>query len=915
MNSNSLPLPFAQKSLDRDLLIAILRTSLSVGETHYTRQVALAWLAAYPGDMLVGLMHAQALYQEGHIKQALPILEKICLSDPEYLEAHELLTLSRRSIGDKTVLDSSGCVMVLGGTPDPQDSVPKGAVQLQKAYQELKGGNLEHAENLIHHALPSHPDNPLAAVIHLRIMYSRKTLPNAAIRDIAQAYYDRWPNCLPFILILSDTLMDGGESDRAVALLHQAVARDVAGQVPHRLWGPDHPYRTLWPDHLEVDAHGSTSPQDIPIPAAVSAALGWNQLPPGEPGNIPQAVGEPEAPIDQITSPTAEVTEPPVSSYEAPTEPSLVETAPPVAEEAHDQVTRPSRVNPPIPETLRSVQTELERLAAKLKKPYLARTDGRFPIYVVFTTRQGLEAVYGEEVAAEIDQGMKSLVATIRGRKNWGAILFYADDCQSTSAYGLVPAQHNDPWSLKLTLVDLDFALGKRGEMIGALLIVGGPEVVPFHHLPNPVDDVDVDVPSDNPYAIRDENYFIPEWPVGRLPGCIGDEGGSKLLNSLHDITTHHQELDGYRPWYRRLWDLMVKTILPRLKQIQPSLGYTAAIWRRASLSVFHPIGEPRALLVSPPIQVVSSAPDTGKKNNHKETPFLPTARLGYFNLHGLQDTVEWYGQRDPTEPEEGPDYPVALRPQDVVNSGHAPQLVFTEACYGAHVLNKTVEQALALKFLDSGSQVVIGSTCIAYGSITTPLIAADLLGIAFWNFIRDGNPAGEALRRAKIHLAREMHRRQGYLDGEDQKTLISFVLYGDPLAQPLGQARVPKSILRPLKSPTQVKTICDRTNNAERETQIPQDVLLQVKHVVAQYLPGMADALITFSHERAECHDTIHNCPTAQIGIKARPIHLPDRQLVTLSKEVEQAALVHHHYARLTLDAQGKLVKLVVSR
>ena len=78
--------------------------------------------------------------------------------------------------------------------------------------------------------------------------------------------------------------------------------------------------------------------------------------------------------------------------------------------------------------------------------------------------------------------------------------------------------------------------------MIGALLIVGGPEIVPFHRLPNPLDDPDIDVPSDNPYATRDENYFIPEWPVGRLPG--GSDADPRLLvAALRRISAHHVDL------------------------------------------------------------------------------------------------------------------------------------------------------------------------------------------------------------------------------------------------------------------------------------------------------------------------------------------------------------------------------------
>jgi hypothetical protein len=225
------------------------------------------------------------------------------------------------------------------------------------------------------------------------------------------------------------------------------------------------------------------------------------------------------------------------------------------------------------------------------------------------------------------------------------------------------------------------------------------------------------------------------------------------------------------------------------------------------------------------------------------------------------------------------------------------------------------VEEALALKFLQSGSQAVVGSTSTAYGSVSVPLIAADYLGHAFWNYLRKGLPAGEALRRAKIALAHEMHDRQGYLDGEDQKTLISFILYGDPLSQPLGLAPGAKSILRPLAPPAAVHTVCDRARRGETSEPIPPEVMVNVKRVVEKYLPGMADAQLTMNLEHAECHHAGHVCPTAQIGKKAHPVHEPGRRLIILSKHVAGAAHLHRHYARITLDSQNKLVKLVVSR
>jgi len=85
-----------------------------------------------------------------------------------------------------------------------------------------------------------------------------------------------------------------------------------------------------------------------------------------------------------------------------------------------------------------------------------------------------------------------------------------------------------------------------------------------------------------------------------------------------------------------------------------------------------------------------------------------PEGLLGYFNLHGLVDAVDWYGQRDPLDSSSELDYPVALRPQDIEDcvriEGCLPQVVFSEACYGAYIQDKSLREAISLKFLEAGS-------------------------------------------------------------------------------------------------------------------------------------------------------------------------------------------------------------------
>jgi hypothetical protein len=178
---------------------------------------------------------------------------------------------------------------------------------------------------------------------------------------------------------------------------------------------------------------------------------------------------------------------------------------------------------------------------------------------------------------------------------------------------------------------------------------------------------------------------------------------------------------------------------------------------------------------------------------------------------------------------------------------------------------------------------------------------------------MNEGHPAGEALRRAKIAMANTMHNRQGYLDGEDQKTLIAFILYGDPLAQVNAESKAPKRILRAGSDALQVDAICDRAEgHTARMDALPAETLATVKAVVKTYLPGMQGSDVTFSHEHTNCLN--HNCMLPHTGAKAMGL-APQRSLVTLSKKMLGEGRTHQQYARITMDAQGKVVKLAVSR
>ena len=855
---------------DRETFISLLHAAALARRFDFARNVAADWLTAWPGDAEVRLQLARSELDLGLVKPATERLLEIVAADPECIDGYSLLVRACRQAADtlRPALYEACRQALSDGSPD-RASAPAWALPLSRAVRALSDGDPTEAVRASKEALGSDPSLPLPSIVAVKAQLAASDFGAACA--IAEIAHDRWPECLGFQLILAIAGLSTDRQAASVASLQRLAAADPVGIVADSLLGAGHPYRRLWP--AKMDAVLSR-----PVPAPVASVMGGTYL------------AEPVPASDRKKLRSRQVDTRGHRKMPSP-EPGETFQGP----DSGDQVasSQPS-------ETLIAVRSEFERLAQRLnaRQPG-AGQDQRLPAYIVLSSHTRLVQELGEPAFARVDGAIATLVDTVRRKRNWAAYRFYVDDPKYLATFGLHPCDPGNAWQIKLRLADLDHALKSRGEMVGAVLIVGGHNIVPFHMLPNPTDDDDDLVPSDNPYATSDENYFAPEWPVGRLPS---DTEVDLLVGALQNATQAHRDTSrafaGVGVWIR---DRFGRFLRPE----PVAVGYSASIWRKASLAVFRAIGAPRSLITSPPAQAGSMPEAIGRPNS-----------LSYFNLHGLQDSPEWFGQRDPLRDRSGgSEFPVALRPQDVVNGGRAPKVVFTEACYGAHVIGKSSETALSLKFLSSGSHGVIGSTKISYGAISPPLIAADLIGRLFWDELRRGSAVGEALRRAKLKLVAEMHERQGFLDGEDQKTLISFVLYGDPLfaLDKSGRIATGKLIPRNLARPEPLKTAC-ALGGPDLLSVEPDSVTTEkVRAIVSKYLPSMVDANCQLRTQHWGCADPNHACPTQQIGIKS--IGSNEVYVLTLGKQLVGGAQLHPSYARLTMDKSGKLLKLAVSR
>lgn len=861
--------------MTRSDLLFLIQASAAAGRPDYARLVCNAWLKRAPGDLEIRFRLAQALAAEKQANEAVKQLEAITAVDFEHAAAHRFIAALTQSARPAAIAH------IIDGQPLPNGiEPPEWMLPARNAVVLLAEGQHSKAREQIDIALARADAPPLASLLLLKTHWLGQEIDLAL--PLAKGFHERWPKSAAIALCLAECLLRHGDSHRAVELLHTISGLDSAAEVVTRYWGKSNPYRDLW-------AHPPAIALPGPVPAEVIVLLGWNRI--ERQGTAArddeESAAKSESPVE-TTERAPDGSPRPVVSVRRYARGSAVAAKERLQAQAKNPTPNdhspikplpeddpaPAYPQPRVSEELRDVQASITALAAQLGSTRYQRK----PAHTILFSPKLLKAKFGPEACDEIIGLIVELGRVTAKRRRVPVILLAPDE--PADGLGLAAVDPAKAWDVKMMLHDLDRRLTQKGQAIGSLLIVGSDDLVPFHRLPNPTDDADNDIPSDNPYGTSDDNYFIPEWPVGRLPSPCGRDP-EPLKRLLHNTIAAHQTSAPSASWLRSLLFRLLQRWLK--ESAPPSVGYAASIWKEASLEVFAPLGNEKGLHTSPPLEAGSS-------------PAMNGAQLSYFNLHGVEDGPNWFGQRDFTD-EYGPLYPVAFKPSSVAaDSNGAPKAVFTEACYGANILNKSEpDAALCLRFLNDGACAFVGSTKIAYGSVAPPLIGADLLGRLFWENLLNGLPMGESLRRAKLSLAHTMHRRQNFLDGEDQKTLISFVLYGDPL---LNAGRAVNG--RRGKELPSVKTVAMEYAHAD-ESEMQADTVAEIKTMLARYLPGAESAQVSLSR------------PMSPINAKAKGS--PTHRVYTVAKTVRSAAHTLPAFARITVNKAGKVVKVAVSK
>lgn len=818
-------------------LISIARLSLTLGDSRYAIALLRHLLAHLPHYLEARLLLSTLLIEKGEVEEARRQGEFVLAVDPVNYEALQGLRLLSQ--------------MHARGAATEIDPLPGG------------GEGLRHT------------------LVLVEALWRGARWREA--KRILVALEERHPSCLRVKLMLADILLREGSEVEGASLLHEAQTLDPSLKVARELFGGLHS------DFLGMDVEPPLPEGLPPGPEELQVLLegyrkeeidveeGGEEVPGGllaeeEADRIPdiEEEAEPEAAVTPFEGWPNQA----VAEEEEPVE--VVDLL--AAEEwPHQLPIDEGELEEPPGESVEESETIV---TPSLRKD----TPSLRPMELIVTSKFRLAEKYGPDGFMRIEERLSELERATKGLE---VKRVYVDEGGTLD--GLEPVDPTDPWAIKALIDEIDERLQAEGREAKFLLLVGGDDVIPFCRLPNPADDGELEVWTDNPYASRDDNFLLPQRAVGRIP----DGKREDILLSLLEVA-----IEGQREISKGRLTGMVAGLIRGLRRSPSSLGLSAEIWQEASQAVFEAIGNSKGLEISPPFT------DQEFLEQHTQVP-----PLAYFNLHGVKEAAYWYGHSSSGEEI---DFPIAFTPLNLAWTEVSGAVVYSEACYGAHLREGSTDSSIPLAFLAKGAKAVIGSTGMAYGALTPPLSGADLLGRNLWLGLKRGFTIGEALLRAKLGLVEEMAERQGFLDGEDQKTILSFVLYGDPSLKA-------SIVASTSKQPSKAETCCPSVvcgMRAQDSVEVDEEVVAKVRKCLAEKASFIAELELKVSSQSLCAKDC--NCGggcflrQTPLGVKRAPPNLvfTSEQLAPLPGDGTLRQIF-----RVTADQGGNVLKVAVSK
>jgi hypothetical protein len=391
------------------------------------------------------------------------------------------------------------------------------------------------------------------------------------------------------------------------------------------------------------------------------------------------------------------------------------------------------------------------------------------------TVKSRLEGKYAPSDLQKINDAVKGWIEADK-KRGIQTVHVHVDDPTEMNDLGVEPVSGEaTPEKMKQAI---DLLWKKITPTPHYLVLFGGHDIVPMFVVPNPTylwedQDNDKTVLTDNPYASSepfskdDQNvYLVPDRVIGRIPDMVSAPGDTGR--------------NGDPAWFVRYLD-------------------TATEWE----------SQPDSFYNQPYVICTDEAKEAGKKCVQKafaesslplfvcppDSDTSPPARQGLsaplhmIKCHGNKKDATFWGFLESDENKEDPC--PAITSATLKEYLEPRTVVATMCCYGAQIFAPKDADTwpLASTYLRKGALGYVGSTMMAWVGLGK-MSGADWIVTAYLKNVLDGESIGLAFLKSKQDFHRHDGIRGRVIDVEGEKTLIEYILLGDPSIHPVSNSQ-----------------------------------------------------------------------------------------------------------------------------
>jgi hypothetical protein len=370
---------------------------------------------------------------------------------------------------------------------------------------------------------------------------------------------------------------------------------------------------------------------------------------------------------------------------------------------------------------------------------------------LIITNRSALLNKYGSAGLKKISTVIKQLIDADK-KRSVNSLLIFVDDTSTAKKVKGKPVTDVTNAEQYKNIIDCLYHF----YVPDYIMLLGAQDVIPHCRFSIPIpDDDDRSIPSDVPYACeapfsRNAGDFIaPGRVLGRLPDVTGATNPDYFIGLLQNSIN---------------WKPIAA------KNYQKYFALSVKWWQNSTKQSLKNIFQDNSKLkLAPPTKGPYSKTELG-------------ALMHFYNCHGGLRTSAFYGQPN----EDSDSFPVCMESSLLNGKINYGTVAAAECCYGGLLYNPLrptkIDLPIANTYLQNNAIGFLGSTTAAYGPADGQG-GADYITQYFLIAVLKGASTGRAFLEAQ---QRFIEKGDVKMDPMDLKTIIQFLLLGDPSLSPV---------------------------------------------------------------------------------------------------------------------------------